>query len=907
MRRCLSVALGVTLAAASLLSSTAVVGSGPAAATAPQPGEIAVFPTDVDVTGLFHGTNGADGGFWAIGLDQSLVRVVPGRIFEDHRVVGASRYSHLTAGSDGNLWLTGYGQAIRVTPAGTATTFSHGLGHAPGDIASGPDGNLWLLVGSHVVRMTTAGLATDVYQSPSATARSITTGPDGALWVTYADDTVTRLTTAGDATSFPTTGLSAPDQIVTGADGNLWVAGSGGSVARITPDGVVSVFATGQSALRDLAIGPQGEVLALGSQAVVAIAADGTSVTTSTSDFVNPTSLVTRPDGEVWLTQESSWTNEVLRMLPDGTVEHATAGVSAPRAVTLGPDGEVWIAGFMGSSLGRVAVDGTVEPVHFPAGQGIGYGMAVGPDGNLWVPQLDPRTPRLWRITPEREAVPVATPGILATDVVTGPDGNLWLAGSDHDPWLVGRLTMEGALTLFPVPGMTNLARVIAGPDGNIWIVGVNGTLGRMTTDGELTVFTVDGQPSFGDGAVGSDGNLWVTGSFAVVRVTPEGESTVFPTGIGASVIASGPDGNLWVTGRDVIGRITPDGAVTRFPAAGMGRPHRLVADAHGYLWAPTGNGFPSTITRIAAAAVDVELSIDETEVTVGDPVHAHVTVSNTGPTDLTGMRLASEQLDACAGPTPALAPGEQHTLDCTSTVTGEQLGSVGMTVDVDTDQTQPKTTDPTMVTVHGGIIGTVTDDETGLPIPGAWVIALDEATSMPAASTAADAEGRYELPVVPGTYRLEFWDPTGAHAFEWYATMNPPEDWDDLIPVDVESTATTTVDNALSALDPPADASEPGGIRGTVVDRDTGGPIAGAWVVAVRGGIPIRGLITDQNGGYSFDGLEGVPHILVALDPTGAHRHDYFDGHLTPGDPLDLVTPTSPLPATADFRLAPR
>jgi virginiamycin B lyase len=68
------------------------------------------------------------------------------------------------------------------------------------------------------------------------------------------------------------------------------------------------------------------------------------------------------------------------------------------------------------------------------------------------------------------------------------PDGNR-----------VGRITMEGVVTEFPIPSQTGSPINIAvGPDRNIWFT-KGAMLGRVTTDGTITEFPLgDGNSATG-------------------------------------------------------------------------------------------------------------------------------------------------------------------------------------------------------------------------------------------------------------------------------------------------------------------------------------------------------------------------------------------------------------------------
>jgi virginiamycin B lyase len=64
--------------------------------------------------------------------------------------------------------------------------------------------------------------------------------------------------------------------------------------------------------------------------------------------------------------------------------------------------------------------------------------------------------------------------------ITSGPDGALWFKATA----MVGRLTTDGAFTLFPIRNATNGPEAIAsGPDGALWFTedNANSKIGRIT------------------------------------------------------------------------------------------------------------------------------------------------------------------------------------------------------------------------------------------------------------------------------------------------------------------------------------------------------------------------------------------------------------------------------------------
>jgi virginiamycin B lyase len=201
--------------------------------------------------------------------------------------------------------------------------------------------------------------------------------------------------------------------------------------------------------------------------------------------------------------------------------------------------------------------------------------------------------------------------------LVAGPDGALWFTMpggqcEDGPGNKVGRLTVDGRLTEYPLPTPRSYPGGLAfGPDGALWVgLQLANRVGRLTPDGRVTHeypvpttatarFPALGceypasRPAEGDLVVGPDGTLWFGESTGnnIARMTTDGVVTEYPiptpnsNPIGLTV---GPDGALWFVERMVskIGRITTDGAITEFPIPTPGSfPNAIVNGPDGALW----------------------------------------------------------------------------------------------------------------------------------------------------------------------------------------------------------------------------------------------------------------------------------------------------------------------------------
>jgi virginiamycin B lyase len=108
---------------------------------------------------------------------------------------------------------------------------------------------------------------------------------------------------------------------------------------------------------------------------------------------------------------------------------------------------------------------------------------------------------------------PLPRPNAGPGDITAGADGNMWFVelagqmdGRKVDGNRVGRITMDGKVTEFPIPSQTGSPINIAvGPDRNIWFT-KGGLVGRVTPDGAITEFPLTASIVGGTGlTAGSD------------------------------------------------------------------------------------------------------------------------------------------------------------------------------------------------------------------------------------------------------------------------------------------------------------------------------------------------------------------------------------------------------------------
>jgi len=300
---------------------------------------------------------------------------------------------------------------------------------------------------------------------------------------------------------------------------------------------------------------------------------------------------------------------------------------------------------------------------------------------------------------------------------------------------------------------------------------------------------------------------------------------------------------------------------------------HPTYLAADGVRWSRAGQeAFGARVnTELATIHLDpgltVQMTTDETTVVSGNPIHHHITITNTGGMALHNVTVADPVAPDCAGPLPDLAAGTAHTVDCVYTATAADVGTFTNTATVDTDETVPVVSNQVTVSVTapagpGTVSGTVSETGSGSPLAGAWVAALRTSDFSLAGGATADAGGGYAIPVPAGSYFLYVIDPAGAHTAGFFGAPTP---------------VTVTSGSVFDA--DPVVASNRGTVAGTVVDAGSNAAIPGALTVAFNGSttLPEGGATANGSGQFGLGGLRPGTHFVGFVDPAGGHQARFY------------------------------
>jgi streptogramin lyase len=280
-----------------------------------------------------------------------------------------------------------------------------------------------------------------------------------------------------------------------------------------------------------------------------------------------PSAITSGGDNNVWfISPESSpgaadgW---LVRMDPS---THALTKFAVGRTLTdvaWGSDGNLWLGEHVStpvgplSALGRMTPGGAFLPdlVGFPSQY-----VIAGPGGTIWFADTIDTT-NLVEAIPATGSVllaGLAIPTNSTRGMTVGADGNIWIIESHGGtgPAMVARIAPPGGIKEFPVATSGDLNGITAGPDGNIWFTDAGqNEIGRITLAGAITKFPIPTPASGPDGiTTGADGNLWFTERVAnkIASITPAGVVSelgcALTPGAGPTSIASGADGNVWFT-----------------------------------------------------------------------------------------------------------------------------------------------------------------------------------------------------------------------------------------------------------------------------------------------------------------------------------------------------------------------
>ncbi len=178
----------------------------------------------------------------------------------------------------------------------------------------------------------------------------------------------------------------------------------------------------------------------------------------------------------------------------------------------------------------------------------------------------------------------------------------------------------------------------------------------------------------------------------------------------------------------------------------------------------------------------------------------------------------------------------------------------------------------------YGHITGTVTASKGGAPLAQVFVMAYKDAGDFwePVSWAETAEDGTYNLGGLDtGTYRVEFFDGSGEHAYEFYNNAAAITRASDIKVVLSQTTA-----GISAALDPGAKLS------GTVKADATGEPIEDVVVWVFRnngaGWEQFLGIPTQEDGTYELGGLRNGSYRVMFEAWTGTYATEFYNNKPT-------------------------
>src|SRR5215469_4257948 len=292
------------------------------------------------------------------------------------------------------------------------------------------------------------------------------------------------------------TSNATPFGITSAPDGNMWFTElNGNKLAHVIPGvfpGAGSYVECGP--LPSANSGP-GDITSVTGNPNVWFDEFGTnrigSVNTSTcaySEFVIPTQnagasgLTADQNGVLWFAESGN--DKITKLTVGGTFTEYPVGLSGSSVVSvaIASDNSVWYLDSGRNSVGHLTFPGgvpTFVDYGIPSNPADPAYMTLGPDGALWFTELGIGSSlgcQIGRIT--TGGSPSITEYILPFaqpppdfDLclgLTSAGGNIWFA--EADTGAIGRVTPQGVVTEYGIPGSGTTALFVAGgPDGNLW------------------------------------------------------------------------------------------------------------------------------------------------------------------------------------------------------------------------------------------------------------------------------------------------------------------------------------------------------------------------------------------------------------------------------------------------------
>jgi streptogramin lyase len=242
------------------------------------------------------------------------------------------------------------------------------------------------------------------------------------------------------------------------------------------------------------------------------------------------------------------------------TISGCNMGGGNAFSLVYGPDGNLWVGG--NGFMARCTPSGVETDYQIPGG-GAPFYSTVGPDGAIWFTLGNPSKCDVGRVTMSGAVTLYPVQCNTLNQIATGPDGDLWIADQEFGPAQIHKMTTAGVDTVYQAPTNCGAIWISTGPDGAMYFSANGITFGRITTSGAASCITPPEVGEVGQISLGPGGALWLaigtgrgpdangvqiyypsTNSYGPYIVAPD--AGCCPAQI--TGMTAGPDRNLWIT-----------------------------------------------------------------------------------------------------------------------------------------------------------------------------------------------------------------------------------------------------------------------------------------------------------------------------------------------------------------------
>lgn len=202
------------------------------------------------------------------------------------------------------------------------------------------------------------------------------------------------------------------------------------------------------------------------------------------------------PDGNLWFTERGA-SPGIARMeiTNQAVTEYPVAG-SSPAFIVPGPVQNTLVFSDPGhNAIGQITTSGTVSETGIPTANANPLGLTTNSGDVNHVYFVENNASNVGILNVQSNViseVPTLTPNAGPTAIVQGPDGALWF--TENNVAKIGRLTLSGQMTEYPLSPATSATGLVTALDNNLYFADpAQNQIGRISgiSPGTVTEFAI--------------------------------------------------------------------------------------------------------------------------------------------------------------------------------------------------------------------------------------------------------------------------------------------------------------------------------------------------------------------------------------------------------------------------------